>query len=60
MTDGTAHGSTRTRVLHWFVRGGEAKGPDGKAVPIDVDPIPPSASAKRTRLSNTISGFAAR
>ncbi|MGO8997092.1 MAG: sigma 54-interacting transcriptional regulator [Polyangiaceae bacterium] len=39
MTDGTAHGSTRTRVLHWFVRGGEAKGPDGKAVPIDVDPI---------------------
>jgi DNA-binding NtrC family response regulator len=35
----TAHGSTRTRVLHWFVRGGEAKGPDGKAVPIDVDPI---------------------
>ncbi len=35
----TAHGSTRTRVLHWFVRGGEAKGPDGKGVPIDVDPV---------------------
>ena len=35
----TAHGSTRTRVLHWFVRGGEARGPDGKAVAIDVDPV---------------------
>jgi DNA-binding NtrC family response regulator len=33
------HGSTRTRVLHWFVRGGEAKGPDGKVVAIDVDPV---------------------
>src|SRR5580658_8517174 len=35
----TDHGSTRTRVLHWFVRGGEAKGPDGKGVAIDVDPV---------------------
>ncbi len=35
----SAHGSTRTRVLHWFVRGGEAKGPDGKGVPVDVDPV---------------------
>jgi DNA-binding NtrC family response regulator len=35
----TAHGSTRTRVVHWFVRGGEAKGPGGKTVAIDVDPI---------------------
>src|SRR5271156_4270205 len=35
----TAHGSTRTRAIHWFVRGGEAKGPDGKAVHIDVDPV---------------------
>src|SRR5580700_7374355 len=33
------HDPTRTRVLHWFVRGGEAKGPDGKGVTIDVDPI---------------------
>ena len=35
----TEHGSTRTRILHWFVRGGEAKGPDGKGVAIDVDPV---------------------
>ncbi len=35
----TEHGSTRTRVLHWFVRGGEAKGPDGKVVAVDVDPV---------------------
>jgi DNA-binding NtrC family response regulator len=35
----TAHGSTRTRVLHWIVRGGEAKGADGKAVAVDVDPV---------------------
>jgi DNA-binding NtrC family response regulator len=33
------HDPTRTRVMHWFVRGGEAKGPDGKAVTIDVDPV---------------------
>jgi DNA-binding NtrC family response regulator len=33
------HDPTRTRVLHWFVRGGEAKAPDGKSVAIDVDPI---------------------
>src|SRR5580658_8786899 len=35
----TDHGSTRTRVMHWFVRGGEAKGPDGKSVAVDVDPV---------------------
>src|SRR6476659_7378852 len=33
------HGSTQARVLHWFVRGGVATGPDGKTIPIDVDPI---------------------
>ncbi len=33
------HGSTHARVLHWFVRGGVAKGPDGKSVSIDVDPV---------------------
>ena len=32
-------GETRARVLHWFVRGGVAKTPDGKSFPIDVDPI---------------------
>jgi len=35
----SSHDPTRTRVLHWFVRGGEAKGPDGKSVTIDVDPV---------------------
>jgi DNA-binding NtrC family response regulator len=34
-----AHGSTKARVVHWFVRGGAAKLPDGKVVPIDVDPV---------------------
>ncbi|MBS2012179.1 MAG: FHA domain-containing protein, partial [Deltaproteobacteria bacterium] len=34
-----SQGSTRARVLHWFVRGGTAKTPDGKEVPIDVDPV---------------------
>jgi DNA-binding NtrC family response regulator len=33
------HGSTRARVLHWFVRGGVARLPGGEAVPVDVDPI---------------------
>ncbi len=33
------HGSTKARVLHWFVRGGTAKLPDGKVIPIDVDPV---------------------
>src|ERR1700677_322831 len=33
------HGSTKARVLHWFVRGGTVKTPDGKAFPIDVDPL---------------------
>jgi len=33
------HGSTRARVLHWFVRGGVAKTADGRSVPIDVDPV---------------------
>jgi DNA-binding NtrC family response regulator len=32
-------GATRARVLHWFVRGGVARTPDGKEIPIDVDPI---------------------
>jgi DNA-binding NtrC family response regulator len=32
-------GSTRTRVLHWFVSGGTARGPSGDAVTIDVDPV---------------------
>ena len=32
-------GATRARVLHWFVRGGIARTPDGKEIPIDVDPI---------------------
>ena len=32
-------GSTRTRVLHWFVSGGTAKAADGTKVTIDVDPI---------------------
>src|SRR4051794_25462709 len=31
-------GSTRARVLHWFVRGGVARTPDGAEVAIDVDP----------------------
>ncbi|MBX3189455.1 MAG: sigma 54-dependent Fis family transcriptional regulator [Labilithrix sp.] len=31
-------GSTRARVLHWFVRGGVARTPDGE-VTIDVDPV---------------------
>jgi DNA-binding NtrC family response regulator len=35
----SSHDATRTRVLHWFVRGGEAKRPDGKSVTIDVDPV---------------------
>ncbi|HEY8075280.1 MAG TPA: sigma 54-interacting transcriptional regulator [Labilithrix sp.] len=34
-----SHGSTRARVLHWFVRGGVAKTPDGTEVTIDVDPV---------------------
>ena len=33
------HGSTRTRLLHWFVRGGIAKSPGGIEIPIDVDPV---------------------
>lgn len=32
-------GSTRTRILHWFVRGGTAKVGDGPLIPIDVDPV---------------------
>jgi DNA-binding NtrC family response regulator len=34
-----SQGSTRARVLHWFVRGGVAKAADGRSFPIDVDPI---------------------
>ncbi len=33
------HGSTKARVLHWFVRGGTLKTPDGRAFTIDVDPL---------------------
>ncbi len=32
-------GSTRTRVMHWFVSGGTAKTAEGHKVTIDVDPI---------------------
>jgi DNA-binding NtrC family response regulator len=32
-------GSTRARVLHWFVRGGVARTPEGTDVAIDVDPV---------------------
>ena len=32
-------GSTKARVLHWFVRGGKAKLPDGKEIAIDVEPV---------------------
>src|SRR5580700_3947855 len=39
MTAPSSHGSTKARVLHWFVRGGTARLPDGKLVTIDVDPI---------------------
>jgi DNA-binding NtrC family response regulator len=35
----SAQGSTRTRVLHWFVRGGTARVGDGAPVAIDVDPV---------------------
>ncbi len=31
--------STRTRELHWVVRGGTARMADGAPVPIDVDPV---------------------
>jgi DNA-binding NtrC family response regulator len=33
------HGSTRTRVLHWFVRGGTVTAPDGVVHTVDVDPV---------------------
>ncbi len=32
-------GATRARVLHWFVRGGVARTPDGHEIAIDVDPL---------------------
>jgi len=31
--------ATKARVLHWFVRGGTVRTPDGKSVTVDVDPI---------------------
>src|SRR5262245_40081359 len=34
-----SQGSTRARVLHWFVRGGVARTAEGKEVAIDVDPV---------------------
>jgi DNA-binding NtrC family response regulator len=33
------HGSTKARVLHWFVRGGAVRMPDGRSFVIDVDPL---------------------
>jgi len=33
------HGSTKARVLHWFVQGGTVKTADGTSFPIDVDPL---------------------
>jgi DNA-binding NtrC family response regulator len=33
------HGSTKARVLHWFVRGGTARMPNGTAFEIDVDAL---------------------
>jgi hypothetical protein len=33
------HGSTKARVLHWFVCGGTVKTSDGTSYPIDVDPL---------------------
>jgi DNA-binding NtrC family response regulator len=33
------HGSTKARVLHWFVCGGTVKTPDGTSHVIDVDPL---------------------
>ena len=32
-------GSTRTRVLNWFVRGGTVTTPDGNKYNVDIDPI---------------------
>ncbi len=32
-------GSTKARVLHWFVRGGTAKLSDGREIKIDVEPL---------------------
>jgi DNA-binding NtrC family response regulator len=34
-----AHEPTRQREVHWVVRGGTARTPDGKAYPIDVDAV---------------------
>jgi DNA-binding NtrC family response regulator len=33
------HGSTKARILHWFVRGGTVKLPDGRGFAIEVDPL---------------------
>jgi DNA-binding NtrC family response regulator len=33
------HGSTKARILHWFVRGGNAKTADGRTFEIGVDPL---------------------
>src|SRR5215472_7735792 len=32
-------GSTKARVLHWFVRGGKVRLHDGKEIAIDVEPV---------------------
>ena len=31
--------STKLRVMHWFVRGGSVRAPDGSVTPVDVDPV---------------------
>ena len=31
--------STKLRVMHWFVRGGSVRAPDGTVTPVDVDPV---------------------
>ena len=31
--------ATKARVLHWFVRGGAVRTPDGKSITVDVDPV---------------------
>jgi DNA-binding NtrC family response regulator len=36
---GVMHGSTKARILHWFVRGGTVRTPDGRSHVIDVDPL---------------------
>ena len=39
MSDDQQPMATKARVLHWFVRGGQVKTPDGVVVNVDVDPL---------------------